>query len=450
MISIAACRGTDFRTLEERISEVRTLEELQGLYNALIEEFLRLNELYMFSESFDRAFVCAQLEEQWGRPDGELYCIPYGIKDVFNTKVLPTGMGSDQWSGFKAGNNARIVDELAERGGIVFAKTTTAEFAVHYIQAGRTLNPHDATRITGTSSAGSAVAVACGALPVCLGTQTGGSIVRPASFCGVYGFKPSFGAFDRTGTLKTTDTLDTIGLLGSDLYGLRKTFLSTFQKEPQYPLARRYFDALTRHRGRQTLCVAILDEQFDGFAGYDAGVQSDFRAATKVLEAGDIRLSRIAAVEFINEVHQLHQQIYTKSLSYYFQQEARSGGEISAVMRAMIDAGSRISAETYVEALRRQPVLRSQFDAAFSDYDFLITPSTASVAPRVGELERDDTSLIWTFFGYPVVSIPAFMSDELGLPFGLQLVGPRYADLALLDFAAHVTTLLRNASASRW
>ena len=168
--------------------------------------------------------------------------MPFGIKDVFNTKVLPTSMGSQIWKGFNAGNNARAIDNLVFNGGIIFSKTTTAEFAVHFISPGKTKNPYNINHITGTSSSGSAVAVACGALPVALGTQTAGSIIRPASFCGVYGFKPSFGAIDRTGVLKTNDTFDTIGLLSADIYGIKKTFYNIFQKGKDYPYSINFFE----------------------------------------------------------------------------------------------------------------------------------------------------------------------------------------------------------------
>lgn len=444
MIKLPDSRATDYKRIEDTIAGCCSPAAVREFYEDLIERYLRLNAEYCFSESFDRAYVLAQLDESWAIRDRELFGMPFGVKDVFNTKVLPTAMGSEIWKGFKAGNNARVVDEIADRGGIIFAKTTTAEFAVHYIQAGKTLNPHNARHITGTSSAGSAVAVACGALPICLGTQTAGSIVRPASFCGVFGFKPSFGAYDRTGTLKTTDTLDTIGLLGSDIYGLRKTFLATFQKDPQYPIARNYFDRLARFHEKGRVSIGVIGEQFRGYAGYECGIRQDFGAAIDCLAHAGMEMSHVEGVEFINEIHPLHEHIYCKALSYYFQQEASRGTGMSEVMKAMIAAGSRTSVDEYVDALRRQPEYRARFDAIIADYDFLITPSTATVAPPVGENERADTCLIWTFLGYPVLSIPAFWSVESGLPSGLQIVGPKFSDLAVLDFGErivdHLTT----------
>jgi Asp-tRNA(Asn)/Glu-tRNA(Gln) amidotransferase A subunit family amidase len=262
----------------------------------------------------------------------------------------------------------------------------------------------------------------------------------------VYGFKPSFGSFDRTGTLKTTDTLDTIGLLGSDIYGLRKTFLAAFQKDPQYPLAKNYFDRLRRYASTATVKIGVIGEQFRGFGDYDAEVKEDFAQAVESLMAAGFTVSKVEGVEFMNDIHVLHQNIYCKSLSYYFQAEYSRGTEMSEVMREMISRGAQIPVEDYVSALREQPDYRARFDAVMRQYDFLITPSTASVAPLIGESEREDTCLIWTFLGYPVLSVPAFWSPGHGLPFGLQIVAPKFCDLALLDFGRTVTAQLRGVA----
>lgn len=443
MIRVEGRRDSDYQAREAQIRRIRTLPSLQEYYSGLCQLYRELNDKYLFSESFSQTFVEQQVDRCWSHRDEPLFAIPFGVKDVFNTYVLPTAMGSEIWKGFKAGNNARVVDEMVSRGGIVFSKTTTAEFAVHHIQAGKTLNPRDQGRITGTSSAGSAVAVACGALPIAFGTQTGGSIIRPASFCGTYGFKPSFGAYDRTGTLKTTDTLDTIGLLGSDIYGIRSAFAATFQSNPQYPFARRYFDARRDYHAKTVARVGVLDQQFLGFANYDRDIQIDFSRFVDGINNDRIVVRSVKDVEFINEVHTLHYRIYCKSLSYYFQQEAKSGLGVSSVMEEMIAAGSEVSIADYLDALEKQPQFRSKFDEVFVDHDFIITPSTATVAPVVGQAERDDTCLIWTFLGYPVVSIPIFWSDDNGLPSGLQIIGPRYSDMALLDFADYVVEQFR-------
>lgn len=444
MIKLPIERPSDFVNVERDVNAIKIFPELVNYYEKLVDNYLQLDAKYFFSESINRNFIFAQLEEKFSMRDRELFGMPFGVKDVYNTMVLPTTMGSEIWRGFKAGNNARLVDEIADRGGVVFAKTTTAEFAVHYIQEGKTLNPHNPGHITGTSSAGSAVAVACGALPIALGTQTAGSIVRPASFCGTYGFKPSFGALDRTGVLKTADTLDTLGFLGSDLYGIKKTFMATFQKETEnYYNARNYFSAQKSFQKKSKLKVGIISDQFRGYANYDRHVKDDFEAMLKQLASPNIDFEMVPDIGFINDIHPLHESIYCKSLSYYFQEEFARGSDMSEVMADMIERGKKIPTEEFINALNRQPEYRAKFDAVIKNYDFLITPSTASVAPLVGQWEREDTCLLWTFLGYPVLSIPAFWSPEKGLPFGLQLVAPRYFDFSLFDFGKMVVKKCR-------
>ena len=153
-------------------------------------------------------------------------------------------MGSELWCDFKPGNDARVVYYLKNSGGIIAGKTVTAEFAVHELN--ETLNPHNVELTPGTSSSGSAVAVALGMVPVAIGSQTAGSIIRPASFCGVYGFKPSFGLIPRTGSLKTTDTLDSIGFFVSHPSDILLVLETIRVHGPNYPLSYRAFKDLSR------------------------------------------------------------------------------------------------------------------------------------------------------------------------------------------------------------
>lgn len=451
MIKMSNVLSSDYRSIADKISTFNKYGDIVEFYEAFIEKYKILNDKYLFTESFEPGFVFDQLEQRFRIRDRVLFGIPFGIKDVFNTKVLPTSMGSTLWQGFKAGNNARVVDELVDNGGIVFSKTTTAEFAVHFCQNNKTVNPYNASRVTGTSSVGSAVAVACGALPICLGTQTAGSIIRPASFCGVYGFKPSFGAFDRTGCLKTSDTLDTIGFLGSDIYGLQEVFLATFQHDLSYPFAQNYFLQQRIFRRKGSLRIGVITDQFEGYPDYDPYVKDDFSKAVDLLNNAGIDSSLVKGAEFINDIHRMHHEIYCKSLSYYFQNEQKQGFGLSKIMAEMIAIGNRIPVEHYVSAIKRQPYYRTRFNSIFSDYDFILTPSTASVAPPIEahehgierEVEKADTCLIWTFLGYPTLSIPAFWSEEHKMPFGLQIVAPKYCDLALLEFAQRIVKHLR-------
>lgn len=436
MIKLLKKANNSLKELETKINLLDGFEKLVDFYKNFITNYKKLDEDFHFTEAFDEDFVYYQLKEQYNRRNSLLFGIPFGIKDIFNTKVLPTSMGSEIWKGFKAGNNARIVDEIYDRGGIIFSKTTTAEFAVHFITPKKTMNPFNKNHITGTSSSGSAVAVSCGALPVTLGTQTAGSIIRPASFCGTYGFKPSFGALDRTGVLKTNDTLDTIGIIASDVYGLRKVFANVLQKGKDYPFSVNYFNFYEKFKSKNTsqLRIATVTSSFKGYTHYGENVKKDFEAAIQTL-CKDFEINEVRGVEFINEIHHLHEHMYSKSLSYYFQNEIKQYNSVSEIMRSMIARGERIKPEEYVDAIKRQPVLRSMFDKAFEQYDFLITPATATPAPLLHQQEKDDTCLIWTFLGYPTITVPLFIDQELNLPYGLQIIAKKFDDFSLLDFA---------------
>ena len=434
-----------YKDFEARVNAIRSLDELREFYRDFISNYKELDGRYRFTEALDEDFIFYQIEHQFQKRNTSLFGMPFGVKDIFNTRVLPTSMGSEIWKGFKAGNNARIVDEIYDRGGIIFSKTTTAEFAVHFITPEKTLNPFNKDHITGTSSSGSAVAVACGALPIALGTQTAGSIIRPASFCGVYGFKPSFGAIDRTGVLKTNDTLDTIGLMGSDIYGLRKVFFEVLQKGKDYPFSENYFHFHERYKAKDKskLKIGVVTDAFNSYQHYDKIVRKDFESVVDQLDKS-FRLKKLKGEDYINGIHTLHEHIYSKSLSYYFKNEIQHYHSVSEIMRDMIARGEKIGTDEYVDAIRQQPVLRKKFDKAFQDFDFLITPSTASAAPPLFEQEKNDTCLIWTFLGYPAISIPLFQDPETNLPYGLQIVAKKFDDFSLLDFAGLVESNFTN------
>jgi Asp-tRNA(Asn)/Glu-tRNA(Gln) amidotransferase A subunit family amidase len=233
--------NNSFTNLEKELKKIKSYKNLKLFYLSFFKRFQKLNLKYRFTTIIDFSYVKRQLKNINLEKKKIFFGIPFGVKDVFNTKFLKTEFGSILFKNFLPGNNARVVDIIEEKQGIIICKTTTAEFAVHHFPEKKTFNPFNKNHITGTSSAGSAVAVACGALPVSLATQTAGSIIRPASFCGVIGFKPSFGALDRTGILKTTDTLDTVGLFSYNINFLKKTYKNLMQFSNQYPYSNNFF-----------------------------------------------------------------------------------------------------------------------------------------------------------------------------------------------------------------
>jgi Asp-tRNA(Asn)/Glu-tRNA(Gln) amidotransferase A subunit family amidase len=357
--------------------------------------------------------------------------IPVGVKDIFNTADFPTQMGSPIWKGFTPGNDARSVFNLKRAGALIPGKTETAEFAVHAL--GDTVNPHDPLRTPGTSSSGSAVAVALGMVPVALGTQTAGSIVRPASFCGVYGCKPSFGLIPRTGVLKTTDSLDTIGFLVAHSTDLVRVFDALRVHGADYPISNRALaDPRRQQRPRPKWRVGLVRTHVWELAPAYAR-ESLLAWAHRLETLPDVDVVDLELPAEMEAAHEVHATIYDRTLAYYFKQEFKMHELVSPIMYEIIRHGHQISVPQYETALREQERLAASMDELLKGYDIIVSLSTAGAAPLRDEREVPDPALMWTMTHLPVVSAPAFESPG-GLPFGVQLAARRYNDYLLFGF----------------
>jgi len=363
-----------------------------------------------------------------------LEAMPIGVKDIFNTVDFPTQMGSPLWAGFTPGNDARAVFNMKRAGGLVPGKTVTAEFAVHTL--GKTINPWAPERTPGTSSSGSAVAVALGVVPAALGTQTAGSIIRPASFCGVWGMKPSFGLIPRTGMLKTTDSLDTVGFFTGHAADLLRVFDALRVHGRDYPMSDRAFNDVARQSTpvgrpwrvgfvRTPVWQHVPEHARQAIAQWLQRMQADSR----------FELIDASLPEDMAECHPLHATIYNRALAYYFKDEFKKAELVSPVMNALIEAGACISPESYAAALDRQVELARQMERFMRGFDVMVTLSTAGEAPLRHVEEQPDSALMWTLTQLPSISAPVFKSPQ-GLPFGLQMVARRYNDPLLLKFVA--------------
>ncbi len=369
-----------------------------------------------------------------GEDPGPLAGIPVGIKDIFNTADMPTQMGSPLWSGYTPGNDARVVFSIRQAGGIILGKTVTAEFAVH--TPGPTVNPHHPEHSPGTSSSGSAAAVAAGMVPLSLGSQTAGSAIRPASYCGIYGFKPSFGLIPRTGSLKTTDSLDTVAFFARCVEDLELFFEVVRVKGQDYPLAETFLNDPARRKpaGRPWRIALVKGPQWSHAENYAQGALQKFASKLAGMEEIDIE-EKEPPLE-MEEAHQVHETIYDKALSHYFKQEFLKKQLVSPTLQAMILHGQKISVNEYRQALQRQAELARLLDRWFEDgVDFLLTLSTSGEAPKgLQTPDRPDSCLVWTLCGVPAINLPVFTSPA-GLPFGAQVVARRYNDFQLLEFA---------------
>jgi Asp-tRNA(Asn)/Glu-tRNA(Gln) amidotransferase A subunit family amidase len=395
-------------------------------------------------EASVHAMVCYDLEKlvsqaeeglkriEKGLPARQLEGIPVGIKDIFNTMDFPTQMGSPIWKDFTPGNDARILYQIRKEGGIIPGKTVTAEFAVH--TPGETANPHDPSKTPGTSSSGSAAGIATGMFPAATGTQTAGSIVRPASFCGVYGCKPSFGLIPRTGSLKTTDSLDTTGFFVAHAEDMLTMFNVLRVHGKNYPLSDSALSDTKRQakkEGEPWRVAFVKPHVWEHAHGY---AREAVTAWVKGLaDDSDIEITETDLPESMRESHDVHSTIYDCALSYYFQEEHKRKELVSPIMNSLIERGLEITPEQYRKALVRQEELADDMDYFFNEVDIMVTLSTAGAAPPANEVERPDSALMWTLTHLPVISAPLFISPD-GLPFGAQIVARRYNDLKLFRF----------------
>jgi len=380
-----------------------------------------------------------------GEPLRALEGVPVAVKDIFNTADFPTQMGSPLWAGFTPGNDARAVFHARRAGALIPGKTVTAEFAVHTL--GKTINPWAPERTPGTSSSGSAVAVAMGMVPVAMGTQTAGSIVRPASFTGVWGFKPSFGLIPRTGMLKTTDSLDTVGFFTGHAADLKPVLDALRVDGRDYPISHAAFNDLPRQAApaeradRRPWRVALLRPAVWSHApayarqaveGWCWLAQRTFGPQIEIVEP---------ELPFeLAECHRVHATIYNRALAYYFKAEHERAELVSPVMKSLIDAGQRITPAEYQAALERQVELARIAERFMRGFDVAVTLSTAGEAPLRHVEEAPDSALMWTLAQLPSISAPVFRSPR-GLPFGLQLVARRYNDPLLLKFVAEAVNV---------
>lgn len=409
-----------------------------------IREYLKYEERYQAWTCFKAESLLEQakiLERSLaqGNQPRTLEGIPVGVKDIFNTRDFPTEMGSPVWKGFTPGNDSRVVHQIGMAGGVIAGKTVTAEFAVHTL--GKTLNPHNITHSPGTSSSGSAVAVALGVVPFALGTQTAGSIVRPASFCGVYGCKPSFGLVPRTGMLKTTDSLDTVGYFAAHINDLERIWNVLRVHGRDYPISDAALSDAKRQIKPHNRPWRVALARTHVFSQAPAYAQEALLTWTnKLADLPAITVDEVDLPIEMERAHDVHATIYNRCLAYYFKEEFKKSELVSPFMNHLIRAGNEISNADHQQALRDQQVMAHRMDELMQSYDVLISLSTAGVAPLRAEPEIADPALMWTMTHLPVISVPVFTSPA-GLPFGMQLAARRYNDPLLFKFAAYLRSL---------
>ncbi len=368
---------------------------------------------------------------------GPLLGVPVAIKDVIDVRGMPTGDGTVLHAGRLASDDAALVRAMRRAGAWPIGKTVTAELATY--AAGKTRNPHDVAHSPGGSSSGSAAAVACGMVPLAVGTQTNGSVIRPASFCGVVGYKPSFGRIARGGVLRQSPTLDQIGVFARTIDDAATLAEALFGFDPS--------DPATVHAPMPPLAAIAAREPaspprlaWTRTPWWDR-VAPDAQAAfgNWVAALAETRAAEVEAVELPAEAHPaigwLRIVMEADIAASYAREYDTGRAQLSESLQRQIERGRTITAVDYRRAIERRAAVAAAIDPIFERFDAIACPATLGTAPPASEGTGDALMCtLWTYIGAPAVSVP-LLAGANGLPLGVQLVARHGDDGRLLRTA---------------
>jgi Asp-tRNA(Asn)/Glu-tRNA(Gln) amidotransferase A subunit family amidase len=383
----------------------------------------------------------ADEQRRSGEPVGALCGIPVGVKDIMDTADMPTENGTVLHKGRTPRADAAVVARLRAAGAVIMGKTVTTECA--YFNPGKTRNPHNPEHTPGGSSSGSAAAVAAHMVPLALGSQTAGSVIRPASFCGAYGFKPTHGLIPRSGVLPLSRTLDHIGLFArsvADLALLAEQLVGHDERDPDTrPRARIAFGAVAMAEPPVPPMFAFVKTPHWQRTDPDTK-----EAYGELVESLGDRVEELELFPSAREAWDWHRIIMESEMAANLEPLWLAGKEeLSDRLRALIERGRETKAVDYQRALRKIAPMVESFDELFTErYDAILTPPALGTAPKgLGATGDPVFCVLWTLLGMPAVTLP-LMRGANGLPLGVQLVGRRNFDGRLLRTARWLSARL--------
>jgi Asp-tRNA(Asn)/Glu-tRNA(Gln) amidotransferase A subunit family amidase len=373
--------------------------------------------------NFDPELALAQARTlDRGPKRGPLHGVPVGIKDIIDTFDMPTEMGSPIYRGHRPPADAACVALLRRAGAIILGKTVTCEFAG--MAPGVTTNPHNAAHTPGGSSSGSAAAVADHMVAAALGTQTGGSVLRPSSYCGIFGFKPTYNTFNKAGVWPAAESIDTIGVHGRSIDDivLLTSVLRTQSPEPPRKL---------NSAPRIGLCrTEIWDTAQPETKAAVEGAAAALGKAGATMR--DIELPQ--AFKGMHAIARGTINFYERAACMAFPWDHHRE-QLSPQMLRYIENGQKTSREDYVAAWRRIDECRALLPAVFNEVDVLLVPCVTGEAPKGLESTGDaNMQAIWTALHTPAMTLPTHRGPN-NLPVGIQLIAQRYDDDRLLAAA---------------
>ena len=368
-----------------------------------------------------------------GGPVGPLHGIPVGIKDIFDTDAFPTENGTVLDSGRQPLNNCRVVTLLEEAGAVIMGKTVTTELAVY--GPGKTKNPHNPNHTPGGSSSGSAAAVAAHMVPLAVGSQTNGSTIRPASFCGVVGFKPSHGLIPRTGILAQSHWLDTVGVFARSVEDAATIAEVLVAYDPGDQDTRaRTCPPLLETSGEEPPMPPLL--AFAKTAVWDQADKETQDAFDELREFLGEECDDLELPEPFEHAVEWHRNIMNADLAKSFAGYYEHGKDkLTDILKGMIEDGQKVTAVDYNRAVDWRESLNDGLGGVFDRYDAIITPATVGEAPAGLDATGSPVfNTLWTLCGTPAITLP-LMEGPNGLPVGVQVVGRRDDDARLLRTA---------------
>jgi Asp-tRNA(Asn)/Glu-tRNA(Gln) amidotransferase A subunit family amidase len=370
-----------------------------------------------------------------GRTIGQLHGVPIGLKDIIDTGDMPTECGSQAFAGRQPNADAVLVSRLRAAGAIILGKTATTPFA--FMDPAETRNPHNHEYSPGGSSAGSAAAVAAGHVPLAVGTQTNGSVIRPASFCGTFGFKPTAGIISRSGVLRTSQTLDQVGVFARDLVDVALICDVVADFDPNDPAS------FCRPRPRLMDGVSSIPPVEPNFVWFDMPYADQLsndasEGLMEVVNALGARVEKIDATASFSGL------VEAQNIIQYYE-IARNLADIrdnhreklSPQISKLLDHGTTVSDEAYAQALELRSGAINYFSSFFNDFDAIIAPAAPGEAPLFSEGITGNPifSTVWTLCGLPCLTMPLLVSEN-NLPIGVQIIGAQEEDDRVMRTAA--------------
>ena len=370
------------------------------------------------------------------KASGPLHGIPLGMKDIIYTRGVPTRMGSPIYKDFVPAHSAACVEYLEAAGAFVMGKTVTTEFANQ--KPGKTRNPWNPEYTPGGSSSGSAAAVAAGFVPAALGSQTRGSTIRPAVFCGVVGYKPSFGLVSRFAMNPLSQTLDHVGIITrtADDAALMASCMARYDVRDAHSLREedRPAEVFQVERFAQPPRLAFVRSPLWHLA--EAPQRELFEASAGALRKAGAHVAEVELPTIFDGAIDVTRVIHYAEIAFNYRElMARHANDVSERFAEFYKGGLEYSAADYLEALQQREKLRASLAALMHEYDAIVTPPATGELPRgLGFTGDANFCTIWTLCGVPCVSFPTALGPH-GLPLGLQVVGGYLKDRVALGAA---------------